>query len=148
MIPSEDGIFRALHKGDISHRSDLFLNTALQQATKWYTLFHLRLMPNELMDRKQTNLCVSVDVTTTQEVLEIVKAIGPKVCMVKVSVNDGGKLGLADGRLTATSSRTLPLTLQRSSRSSAKRWILSSLKTESSPTSVSFGEDGDGDRHS
>jgi len=102
----------------------------------------------ELMDRKQTNLCVSVDVTTTQEVLEIVKAIGPKVCMVKVSVNDGGKLGLADGRLTATSSRTLPLTLQRSSRSSAKRWILSSLKTESSPTSVSFGEDGDGDRHS
>jgi hypothetical protein len=39
----------------------------------------------ELMDRKQTNLCVSVDVTTTAEVLEIVKAVGPSVCMVKVS---------------------------------------------------------------
>ena len=39
----------------------------------------------ELMDRKQTNLCVSVDVTTTQEVLDIVKAVGPSVCMVKVS---------------------------------------------------------------
>jgi hypothetical protein len=39
----------------------------------------------QLMDRKQTNLCVSVDVTTTKEVLEIVKAVGPSVCMVKVS---------------------------------------------------------------
>lgn len=39
----------------------------------------------ELMDRKQTNLCVSVDVTTAKEVLEIVKAVGPSVCMVKVS---------------------------------------------------------------
>ena len=39
----------------------------------------------ELMDRKKTNLCVSVDVTTTAEVLEIVKAAGPSICMVKVS---------------------------------------------------------------
>lgn len=39
----------------------------------------------ELMDRKKTNLCVSVDVTTAQEVLDIVKAVGPTVCMVKVS---------------------------------------------------------------
>ena len=39
----------------------------------------------EVMDRKKTNLCVSVDVTTTQEVLDIVKAVGPSVCMVKVS---------------------------------------------------------------
>jgi orotidine-5'-phosphate decarboxylase len=39
----------------------------------------------ELMDRKKTNLCVSVDVTTTAEVLDIVKAVGPSVCMVKVS---------------------------------------------------------------
>lgn len=38
-----------------------------------------------LMDRKKTNLCVSVDVTTTREVLEIVKAVGASVCMVKVS---------------------------------------------------------------
>lgn len=39
----------------------------------------------ELMDRKKTNLCVSVDVTTTAEVLEIVKAAGQSICMVKVS---------------------------------------------------------------
>jgi hypothetical protein len=37
------------------------------------------------MDRKKTNLCVSVDVTTTKEVLEIVRAVGDSVCMVKVS---------------------------------------------------------------
>lgn len=40
----------------------------------------------ELMDRKKTNLCVSVDVTTTAEVLEIVKAAGESICMVKVSL--------------------------------------------------------------
>lgn len=38
----------------------------------------------EIMHRKQTNLCVSVDVTTVAEVLEIVKSVGGEVCMVKV----------------------------------------------------------------
>jgi orotidine-5'-phosphate decarboxylase len=77
----------------------------------------------ELMDRKQTNLCVSVDVTTTKEVLEIVKAIGPKVCMVKVSLEPLWE-GKPDIRHTAISSRTLLSTLQRSSRSSVRRWTL------------------------
>lgn len=38
----------------------------------------------ELMDRKKTNLCVSLDVTTTKEVLDIVKACGSSICMIKV----------------------------------------------------------------
>lgn len=37
------------------------------------------------MDRKRTNLCVSVDVTRADEVLEIVKMVGASVCMVKVN---------------------------------------------------------------
>ncbi|KGB78874.2 orotidine 5'-phosphate decarboxylase [Cryptococcus deuterogattii R265] len=35
------------------------------------------------MDRKRTNLCVSVDVTKADEVLEIVRMVGASVCMVK-----------------------------------------------------------------
>ena len=38
----------------------------------------------ETMDRKKTNLCVSIDVTSTKEVLDIVKQVGHSVCMIKV----------------------------------------------------------------
>lgn len=38
----------------------------------------------ELMDDKQTNLCVSVDVTDKASLLRIVRLVGPHVCMVKV----------------------------------------------------------------
>lgn len=38
-----------------------------------------------IMDRKRTNLCVSVDVTRADEVLGIVKMVGASVCMVKVN---------------------------------------------------------------
>jgi hypothetical protein len=71
----------------------------------------------ELMDRKKTNLCVSVDVTTAQEVLDIVKAVGPSVCMVKVSrvlSNLDMPLML---RLTAISLKILLWTLPSSLRS-------------------------------
>ncbi|WVQ84772.1 orotidine 5'-phosphate decarboxylase [Cryptococcus sp. DSM 104549] len=37
----------------------------------------------EVMDRKKTNLCVSVDVTTAAEALEVVRRVGASVCMVK-----------------------------------------------------------------
>lgn len=43
------------------------------------------------MDRKRTNLCVSVDVTKAAEVLEVVRRVGASVCMVKVrSMNNRG----------------------------------------------------------
>ena len=46
----------------------------------------------ETMDRKQTNLCVSIDVTSTKEALDIVKRVGKSVCMIKVG---GGTLRTA-----------------------------------------------------
>lgn len=39
----------------------------------------------ELMDKKQSNLCVSVDVTKSQDLLEVVRRVGKSCCMVKVS---------------------------------------------------------------
>jgi orotidine-5'-phosphate decarboxylase len=38
----------------------------------------------ELMERKQTNLSVAVDVTTKKELLSIADAVGPFVCVLKV----------------------------------------------------------------
>ncbi|WVW87088.1 orotidine 5'-phosphate decarboxylase [Kwoniella bestiolae CBS 10118] len=37
----------------------------------------------EIMDRKKTNLAVSVDVTSAKEALEVVRRVGASVCMVK-----------------------------------------------------------------
>lgn len=39
-----------------------------------------------MMERKKTNLCVSVDVTKKEDLLKIVDAAGPSVCLVKVSL--------------------------------------------------------------
>lgn len=41
----------------------------------------------EIMDRKKTNLCVSVDVTKSADVLEVVRRVAPAVCMVKVGLS-------------------------------------------------------------
>lgn len=39
----------------------------------------------ELMERKQSNLSVAVDVTSKKELLAIADAVGPFVCVLKVS---------------------------------------------------------------
>lgn len=39
----------------------------------------------ETMERKKTNLCVSVDVTKKADLLRVVDGVGPDVCLVKVS---------------------------------------------------------------
>lgn len=39
----------------------------------------------QTMDRKKSNLCVSVDVTRKAEFLAIVDATGPYVCLIKVT---------------------------------------------------------------
>ena len=38
----------------------------------------------ETMERKKTNLCVSVDVTTKSDFLSVVDIVGPYICLVKV----------------------------------------------------------------
>lgn len=38
----------------------------------------------ELMERKKSNLCVSVDVTSKESFLKIIDAVGGEVCLVKV----------------------------------------------------------------
>jgi orotidine-5'-phosphate decarboxylase len=38
----------------------------------------------ETMERKQTNLCVSVDVTTKKDLLDVIKAVASVVALVKV----------------------------------------------------------------
>ena len=37
-----------------------------------------------IMESKETNLCVSIDVTKKHEVLQIVEVVGPYACMIKV----------------------------------------------------------------
>ena len=39
----------------------------------------------QTMERKQSNLAVSVDVTKSQDFLSIIDAVGPFVCLVKAS---------------------------------------------------------------
>jgi len=41
----------------------------------------------ELMARKKTNLCVSVDVTKKSNLLRIVDAVGPSVCLIKTHID-------------------------------------------------------------
>ncbi|KAG7872689.1 hypothetical protein KL938_005267 [Ogataea parapolymorpha] len=40
-----------------------------------------------LMESKQTNLCASVDVTKTQELLELLDKLGPYICLVKTHID-------------------------------------------------------------
>lgn len=40
----------------------------------------------ELMERKQSNLAVSIDVTKSEELLRIADLAGPYICIVKVGL--------------------------------------------------------------
>jgi len=39
----------------------------------------------EIIERKKSNLAVSVDVTKTDDFLAIIDAVGPLVCLIKVN---------------------------------------------------------------
>ena len=40
----------------------------------------------ETMERKKSNLCVSVDVTKSSDFISVIDAVGPYVALIKVSV--------------------------------------------------------------
>jgi len=40
----------------------------------------------ETIERKQSNLCVSVDVTSSKDFLAIIDAVGPYVSLIKASL--------------------------------------------------------------
>ena len=48
----------------------------------------------ETIERKRTNLCVSVDVTKKADFLRIIDTVGPYICLVKVvyAAMDIGKI--------------------------------------------------------
>jgi orotidine-5'-phosphate decarboxylase len=41
----------------------------------------------ELMEQKQSNLCASVDVRTTKELLQLVEKLGPYICLLKTHID-------------------------------------------------------------
>ena len=58
------------------------LETYSERAAKHTNLAAVKLL--DVIDRKQSNLCVSVDVTKVQDFLEIIDVVGPYVSLVKV----------------------------------------------------------------
>nr|O93864.1 RecName: Full=Orotidine 5'-phosphate decarboxylase; AltName: Full=OMP decarboxylase; Short=OMPDCase; Short=OMPdecase; AltName: Full=Uridine 5'-monophosphate synthase; Short=UMP synthase [Pachysolen tannophilus]AAD02431.1 OMP decarboxylase [Pachysolen tannophilus] len=41
----------------------------------------------ELMEKKQSNLCASIDVSSTDELLKLVEKLGPVICLVKTHID-------------------------------------------------------------
>uniref|UniRef100_A0A3Q0RXI6 Orotidine 5'-phosphate decarboxylase n=1 Tax=Amphilophus citrinellus TaxID=61819 RepID=A0A3Q0RXI6_AMPCI len=57
---------------------------------KCISLFYIHPLTSKLlkiMEEKQSNLCVSADVTSSEELLQLAESLGPKMCMLKTHVD-------------------------------------------------------------
>lgn len=59
--------------------------TYAERASKHASAIASKLL--NIMEEKQTNLCASLDVRTTDELLSIVEKVGPKICLLKTHVD-------------------------------------------------------------
>ena len=60
------------------------LETYAERAAKHTNLAAVKLL--DVIDRKKSNLCVSVDVTKVHDFMEIIDVVGPYVSLVKVQI--------------------------------------------------------------
>jgi len=60
-----------------------YLNTYANRAKKQVNPAAKELL--ETVERKKSNLCVSVDVPSSKDFLAIIDAVGPYVCLIKAS---------------------------------------------------------------
>ena len=103
-----------------------YLNTYANRAKKHTNPAAKDLL--ETVERKQSNLCVSVDVTSSKDFLSIIDAVGPYVSLIKASLC-GPTLTLSirtnntEARHTSISLRTLSLLLFFAYKSSAPSTI-------------------------
>lgn len=96
----------------------------------------------ETMERKKTNLCVSVDTVKPADFLAIIDAVGPYTCLIKANIPlayhqcHAFDCSLHSPRPTSTSWKTLTTQSSNGSRFSPKSTTSSSSRTENSLISV------------
>ena len=95
----------------------------------------------ETMERKKSNLAVSVDVTSSSDFYRIVEVVGPYVCLVKATPSPAllilRSLNL-DSRHTSISSRLLNLLSSKDSKLLAKNTTSWSSRIVNLPTLVNL----------
>ena len=67
----------------VSDAMAAYLNTYVNRAKKQVNPAAKELL--ETVERKKSNLCVSVDVTSSKDFLAIIETVGPYVCLIKAS---------------------------------------------------------------
>jgi hypothetical protein len=118
------GVF--LRLSGVGSNMAAYLNTYANRAKKHTNPAAKDLL--ETVERKQSNLCVSVDVTSSKDFLSIIDAVGPYVSLIKASICGPTstlfiRTNNTEARHTSISLRTLNLLLFFAYKSSAPSTI-------------------------